>query len=291
MEEIEKPGEKIIYGAKVGSNTVIVVKEYSEEARVNKNREEHKFIMSVSYLSGSKRGTVFLLTETGYLVGKYYEFSVSIRKYKLLRQTTLIDSVDVLFDQFENDYRISTHLQSVDFDVFSCGAWISKRFCGIHPKRTHASVVAQFVENRDELNYLEKLKQQLGRRDDPIERVISIFHEWKRFVDACSFVRHENLKKELQNKKRNENNKRKLFSYIEDEKTNEDSYNSAVDEVSKIKTELEKGNCNGYRIVEIKSRIPELKAILDGKSEVDKSISLLLDELVPIPEDTEIDNI
>jgi hypothetical protein len=284
MNEIS---EKTIYGVRLGSNTVISVKEYTEEAKINEGKE-HKFIMSVSYLSGAKRGTVFFLTETGYIVGKYYEYSVRSRRYRLLKQTTLVDSADVLFDQFENDYRISPHLQAVDFDVFSCGVWISKRFSGIHPKRTHSSIVKQFVEDRGDLDYSEKLRQQLGRRDDPIERVISIFHEWKKFIDACTHVRNANFLRNLESKKRRSKDKR--FSFIPDEKTEEDRYNEAVDEINKIKIELE-DDCSDFRIVEIKRKLPELKAVLDKKPEVEHSIKLLLENLVPIPEDTEVDEI
>jgi len=283
----EQPTEKIIYGVKLHNNIVISVKEYQDNAKINQNKE-HKFIMSVSYLSGNKRGTVFFLTETGYIVGKYYEYSVRKKCYKLLKQTTLVDSADVLFDQFENDYKISPHLQSVDFDVYSCGAWISKRFSGIHPKRTHSSIVKQFIEDRSELSYSEKLKQQLGRRDDPIERIISIFHEWKRFIDACVYVRNVNLLKDLDSKKHRKKDKR--FSFIADEKTEEDKYNIAVDEINNIKQELE-SDCSDFRIVEIKRKLPELKAILDRKSEIDISIKLLLENLIPVQEDTEINEI
>jgi len=279
--------EKTIYGVKLGSNTVISIKEYTENAKINKNKE-HKFIMSVSYLSGAKRGTVFFLTETGYIVGKYYEYSVRARRYRLLKQTTLVDSADVLFDQFENDYKISPHLQAVDFDVFSCGAWISKRFSGIHPKRTHNSIVKQFVKDRDELDYSEKLQQQLGRRDDPIERVISIFHEWKKFIEACACVRNISFLRNLESKKRRSKDKR--FSFIPDEKTEEDKYNNAVDEINNIKAELE-NDCSDFRIVEIRRKLPELKAILGKKSEIENSIKLLLESLAPVPEDTEVDEI
>lgn len=269
---MENIGEKSLYVAKLCGQTVVSIKEYTEESPINKI-SKNNYVMSVAYLGANKRAIVFLLTSKGFIVGKIYEYSVAQRKYRLINQTLPLDSSDVLFDQFENDCKHSPYLKAVDFDECANGKRISKRFKGINPSKAHPSVLKDFEDIRNNLSYNQKLSQQLGRRKDPIENILMVFHQWKKVVDICTEFRGEQEKQEL---------KRQKYTR---EFNEEDELDTCLLELDKIRVELKKG-VSTDRLHKINKRISELKKPIMKMNIVSMNIDFLLKSIEPELEDT-----
>jgi len=281
----DKVGETTIYvaGSSYGDGKpVLSVKKYAPEAKINIGINP-PYVMSLAYCCCGKRGTVFLLTVNGMFVGKFYEYSTRLRTYQLVKQTVQLDDADWMFEQFETDCSGSPQLQGLDFDIYTHGKWISKRFFGIHPSRTHISVVKEFADTRDELTYTQKLSQQMGRRRDPIEQVLLVLHEWREYSRKCIERRKIDEKQNLIAKKRHPGDK--IFSMISDERSDEDRYYEALDELQEIKEQLDSGKCDNTELARINSRLPAIQALLEKRDDIAERIEEMLEDAEP----TEVD--
>lgn len=266
--------EQIIYAVYLCKQLIISIKKYNEQAEINQG-ESDPYLMSISYLGGKKRGIVFTLTKNGFVVGKKYEFSTKNRKYKLIFQSVKMDTVDPFFEQFENDVYESPYLRDLDYENRSYGRFISHDFNCL-PEEPRNEDIIRFSEVRESLSYSQKLKQQEGRRKDPIEVILTLLHEWQGYVSKNIKERNRQYMKELLLKKSQSKKDKKLFSLISDPLTDEDYYFRAEEELENIKLQLANG-VDDFTLMKIKNRLPKIKEILDKKEEIEAQIEDLIE--------------
>jgi len=300
----DKVGETTLYSMDSYGKTVLTIRKYTPDADINID-EDPPYLMSIAYMAGT-RGTVFLLTDNGYVVGKSYEWSPKKKEYILKRQTSKLDSVDWIFDKFEADFYTSPQLQSLDFDLYSHGASISKSIAGApacmgeeeddkeesddeeEDEDEVNEELNKFSKQRDKLSYIDKLNQQLGKRKDSIEYVLCVLTHWKEFVCECCERRHGLMKDRLKMLKRHEDDK--LLSLIDDPRSDEDKINDAVDELEQFQKKAAQGcACTSTEVLYMNSRLPKIQAVLSRQGTVADKIEEMLSRVDDELENEEVD--
>ena len=267
-----------LYGSKLDGNVAILIGTHTKNSKINVGREV-PFVMSIIYRVGSKRITNFLLDLNSLVYIKLFDYNTKYKKFIVYSESCAIETVDALFDQFEKDYRTSPILKSLDMDYRLCGNYINKGFSGIDAD-PHPEDLNKFCMARENLSYSDKLNQQLGKRNDPIEIVIKTLHCWDGIVNAA-IEEHKRIEKQKQLITKSNMKKKTILKIYADPKSIEQQCVAAEEEIEDFQNFIDFAKDATDKEKQIaKQQIKELRKFISDNvnavtKEVDNRMSLV----------------
>ena len=260
-----------IYGARLDNNIAVLIGAHTKDSKINANREV-PFGMSIIYKVGSKRISNFLLDLNSLVYIRLFNYSPKYKKFILYSESCAIETVDALFTQFEKDYNSSTILKALDTDYRLYGEFINKGFKGLE-EDPHPEDLNKFSAAREHLSYAEKLSQQLGNRNDPIEVILKTLHCWDNLVQS-SIERRKKIEKDKEIQQKKILNKKTILKTYSDPKSIEQQCVSAAEQIDDYQDFINRAkDATSSEIQIAKEQINKLnKFISDNKDKVTKEI-------------------
>lgn len=262
-------GELTSYAVTLSGNLILTVRKYTHEAEINQG-ESDPYFMSISYLAAEKKGIVFLLTEGGFTEIRHYEYRSKTDSYKLNRRENKVETVEHLFNRFEYDSKTSPYLQDIDFDNRNRTEVLSKDILDL-PDDCRDVFREEYAKHRDALSYSEKLKQQVGNRNDPIQVIVCILHYWSKYTEE-KMTERDNERKSSEHPG--------VFANIPNKRTRECAYIEAGVELQRIKKQLSSGRVEEQTKIKIQARLPEIRRVIKESERNKEKLAYEIEDLI-----------